>query len=146
MAQVFPSSGANIQSVFDQSGRLASVWYPNTSTQILGKSYWGATAIYSYSVSKNMGYFAHRDWVGTRRATTNATGAATNLGASLAFGDGASNVSAARTIPTTASPGCGPGAQVQPAMHSSGNTGTAQAAGCNPIPTVEAITFLIRKV
>jgi RHS repeat-associated protein len=40
-----------------------------------------------------MAFFAHRDWVGTRRAITNATGATTDLRQSLPFGDGASNLS-----------------------------------------------------
>jgi len=40
-----------------------------------------------------MAFFAHRNWVGTRRAITNATGTTTNLRQSLPFGDGASNLS-----------------------------------------------------
>ncbi len=109
VAQVFPSSGANIQSVFDQSGRLASVWYPNTSTQILGKSYWGATAIYSYSVSKNMGYFAIETGSGPVAQPPTPPGLPP-ISAHRSLSATVPPMSpAARTIPTTASPGCGPG-------------------------------------
>jgi len=93
VAEVFSSLPSNFQQeVFDKSGQLASVWYPNATTQILGKAYWGATPIESYSVSANMAYFAHRDWVGTRRVITNAAGATTDLRQSLPFGDGAANI------------------------------------------------------
>jgi RHS repeat-associated protein len=86
----------SVYDVFDQSGQLASSWSPTPSTQVLGKAYWGSTAIESYSPRDNMAYFAHRDWVGTRRAITNATGATTNVRTSLPFGDGATNVSGSR--------------------------------------------------
>jgi RHS repeat-associated protein len=38
----------------------------------------------------------HRDWVGSRRAITNAAGTVTDLRQSLPFGDGAANVSGSR--------------------------------------------------
>jgi RHS repeat-associated protein len=90
------SNGTVTEVVFDKSGQPASVWQAvsgGTLTQVIGKAYWGTTPIESYNVTSNMAFFAHRDWVGTRRAITNATGTTTNLRQSLPFGDGASNLS-----------------------------------------------------
>jgi RHS repeat-associated protein len=56
-----------------------------------GKAYWNGTALEYYNSSS--AFFEHRDWVGTRRATTNSAATVTNVRTSLPFGDGAANVS-----------------------------------------------------
>jgi RHS repeat-associated protein len=86
----WPAFGVAAEVVFNPSGQLASLWQPTVGL-LTGKSYWGQTAIESYEPSKNMAYFAHRDWVGTRRAITDATGAVSNYRSSLPFGDGGAN-------------------------------------------------------
>jgi RHS repeat-associated protein len=78
--------------VFDRSGNLDSLWLVG-SGQIMGRANWGSKAIETYEVSSNMAFFDHRDWVGTRRAITNATGTVTDVRESLPFGDDAANVS-----------------------------------------------------
>jgi RHS repeat-associated protein len=86
----WPAFGVAAEVVFNPSGQLASLWQPTVGL-LTGKSYWGQTAIESYEPSKNIAYFAHRDWVGTRRAITDATGAIFNYRSSLPFGDGGAN-------------------------------------------------------
>jgi len=83
--------------VFNPSGQLASLWQAGSVGPLAGKSYWGPTAIESYEPSNNMAYFAHRDWVGTRRAITNASGAISNDRSSLPFGDGGATHLALKT-------------------------------------------------
>ncbi len=78
--------------VFDKSGNLASLWLAG-SGQLLGKAYWGAAAIESYNPANNTALFAHRDWVGTRRAVTGETGGTNAIVSSLPFGDDTTNVS-----------------------------------------------------
>ena len=89
----FLAFGSAAEVVFDRSGLLASAWSPGVGTAVLGKSYWNSTAIESYTSYANMAFYPHRDWLGTRRSITNASGTVTFLGQSLPFGDGASNVS-----------------------------------------------------
>lgn len=61
---------------------------------MLGKAYWGSTPFEAYNSAN--AFFEHRDWLGSRRAATNSAGTVTNVRTSLAFGDGASNVSGSR--------------------------------------------------
>jgi RHS repeat-associated protein len=96
VVQNYVTYGSESEVVFDKSGQLASLWLASNGSQLLGKAYWGATPIESYNTSNNMAFFAHRDWVGTSRAITNATGAVTDLRSSLSFGDDATNVSGGR--------------------------------------------------
>ena len=98
VAQSFPIGSSQLvtEVAFDKSGQLASLWLVgsgNALSQRAGKAYWGTTAIESYAPQNNMAYFAHRDWVGSRRAITDATGATSDIRQSLPFGDGAANVS-----------------------------------------------------
>ncbi len=94
VAQSFSSSTGQDESlvVFDQSGNLASLWLAG-SGQLLGKAYWGSAAIESYNPANNTALFAHRDWVGTRRAVTGKTGGTNAIVSSLPFGDDTTNVS-----------------------------------------------------
>ncbi len=94
VAQSFSSSTGQDESlvVFDQSGNLASLWLAG-SGQLLGKAYWGSAAIESYNPANNTALFAHRDWVGTRRAVTGETGGTNAIVSSLPFGDDTTNVS-----------------------------------------------------
>lgn len=80
--------------VFDKDGNFTSLWLVSTSNSLSvigGKAYWNGKALEYYN--SNSAFFEHRDWVGTRRATTNSAATVTNLRTSLPFGDGAANVS-----------------------------------------------------
>jgi RHS repeat-associated protein len=93
--QSAPTYSVATENAFNTSGQLASLWLVG-GAQLLGKAYWGATPIESYVPSKNMAYFQYRDWTGTERGITDATGASTGVRASLPFGDGAAMISGGR--------------------------------------------------
>jgi RHS repeat-associated protein len=93
--QSAPTYSVATENVFNTSGQLASLWEVGGG-QLLGKAYWGGTPIESYVPSKNMAYFQYRDWTGSERGITDATGTSTGVRSSLPFGDGAAMISGSR--------------------------------------------------
>lgn len=94
VGQVFNSSIKGSAVAFDKDGNFASLWIVNNDNSLSvigGKAYWNGAALDYYNSSS--AFFEHRDWVGTRRATTNSAATVTNVRTSLPFGDGAANVS-----------------------------------------------------
>lgn len=80
--------------VFDQYGKLASVWRPGDQSVIIGKNYWGDLPLTTYVPgTSGQTYFDHFDWLGTKRLSTTSTGTVYGSYTSLPFGDGWGNTS-----------------------------------------------------
>jgi RHS repeat-associated protein len=88
------NGGSPQETVFDLAGRQASLWFQGAP--IVGKVYWGSSAIESYNAFSNMAFFHTRDQVGSDRIETNASGAVTLDRYSLPFGDATTAVSGGR--------------------------------------------------
>jgi RHS repeat-associated protein len=88
------NGGPAQETVFDIAGKQASFWYQGTA--LVGKAYWGSTAIESYDSGSNMAFFQTRDSVGSERIETNASGTVSDNRYTLPFGDGLTNVSGSR--------------------------------------------------
>jgi hypothetical protein len=95
------SSTSSTAVAFDKDGNLASLWLVSNgntlgSSALIGKAYWNRTAFESHNNNSSTVFFEHRDWVDSRRASTNTAKAVTYVRTSLPFGDGASNISGSR--------------------------------------------------
>jgi YD repeat-containing protein len=76
-------SGTPPEAVFNLSGQLVSLWLAGGTSPLMGKAYWGQTAVESYQTGHNMAYFQYRDWVGTLRSVVNGQGTVTDHTGSL---------------------------------------------------------------
>jgi RHS repeat-associated protein len=71
--------------VFDPNARRVSIWDGNDGHLILGQAYWNGLPVEFYG--DGYAHFEHLDWLGTKRATTDYTGAVEATFTSMPFGD-----------------------------------------------------------